>query len=128
VSARSLYDLKVGDRVQVFESFRRQPQGGLDATVVKVGRKLITVKYGHCESVFRLENGRINNDYGHSWIRTVEQAAEDLRRKELVQRLRDGGVDLRVGTQFAMETLEALVNVVDQAKAGVSVGEGQTDA
>lgn len=112
-----LADLKVGDRVQVFDvngSRMGQPRGGWDGTVVKVGRKLITIQYGnHYTQVFRLDSGRANDAYGHLWIKTSEQAAEDARRGELIQRLRDGGLEIRVGARVSTSMLEALIKALD---------------
>jgi hypothetical protein len=57
-----LYDCKPGDTVFVMEGYRKRTS---EVTVVKVARKLITVKnsYGQ-EEVFRLEDGRENSS---SW-------------------------------------------------------------
>lgn len=119
-----LYALEVGDRVQVFGGYGRRhgAPGGMDGEVIKVGRKLITVAYPGSPNgqVFRLESGRANDDYGHQRIQTVEQAAEDARRSELIARLRSGGIELRMGhdRKISTETLEALAAVVDQAGSG----------
>jgi hypothetical protein len=126
ITATTLADLKAGDRVQVFDvnGLRMgQPKGGLDGTVVKVGRKLITVQYGHSYTkVFRLEDGRANDDYGHQCIKTPEQAAEDARRVELVQRLRDGGLEVRNGQRLSTRALEAVAQALDES--GVPGGSG----
>ena len=94
----ALADLKVGDRVQVFDVNGRrmgQPEGGWDGTVAKVGRTLIHVN-------------------GHQYIKTVEEAAESQHRAELVSRLRTGGVDLRMGHTHTTKTLEALAKALDE--------------
>jgi hypothetical protein len=126
----ALADLKVGDRVQVFDVNGRRrgaPKGGLDGTVVKVGRKLITVRYGHgYTKVFRLDGGRANDDYGHQWIETPEQAADNARRDELVQRLRDGGLEVRIGRQLPTRTLEAVAKALDESVSGGSGASGVT--
>jgi hypothetical protein len=116
----SLYDLKVGDRVQVFDvngSRLGQPKGGYDGTVVKMGRKLVTVKYDHGESVFRLETGQANDAYGHQHLRTVEQAAEDLRKTEAMQQLREVGLDVQRDRRrdFSVDTLKKIVEIVKEA-------------
>jgi hypothetical protein len=124
----TLADLKAGDRVQVFGSTRGQPKGGQDGTVVKVGRKLITVEYGHSTTVFRLETGYANDDYGHAWIKTVAQADEDLRRAGLVERLRDGGLEVRMGRQLPIQTLEAVAKALDAGSShSLTAGGGESE-
>lgn len=114
----SLQDLKVGDRVQVFDangSREGQPPGGWDGTVVKVGRRLITVTYGHgYTTAFRLDDqGRSNDSYGHQHIETVEQAAENARRSEVEAKLRVLGIDLRRQVRIPTDKLEALVTILE---------------
>lgn len=129
----TLADLKAGDRVQVFDMNgprMGQPKGGWDGTVVKVGRKLITVQYRwqHQTQVFRLETGQANDDYGHSWIKTAAQVDEDLRRAGLVQRLRDGGLDVRMGRQLPMRTLEAVAKALDDTLShSLTAGGGESE-
>ena len=114
----ALADLKVGDRVQVFDVNRRPLRDGFDGTVVKVGRTLITVRYGHgYTKVFRLDSGRANDAFGHQWIETPAQMAEDARRDELVQRLRDSGLEVRMGRQLPTQTLEAVAAALDEAES-----------
>lgn len=115
-----LYALKPGDRVQVFDingARMGQPRGGWDGTVVKVGRTLIHVdypgQYGRGPKAFRLDDGRANDNYRHQSLRTVERAAADMHRMELCSRLRAAGIDLRMGYDFSIETLEALVAALD---------------
>lgn len=120
-----LRQLAVGDRVQVFDvngSRMGQPAGGWDGTVVKVGRKLITVQYKsvHNTKAFRLDGGSANDGYGHQHIKTVEQAAESLRRGGLLRQLREAGLEVRFGFTLSTETLEALA----AAAALRPVGDG----
>lgn len=119
-SETTLADLKVGDRVQVFGGYgrRRDEVGGQDGEVIKVGRKLITVAYpGNPHGqVFRLESGRANDDYGHQRIKTIAQAEEDLHREDLVQRLKDGGLEVRMGRQLSTRALEAVAMALDESE------------
>jgi hypothetical protein len=111
----TLRDLKVGDRVQVFESWGRGvPEGGYDGTVTKVGRKLITVDHpGGRGQVFRLETGTSNDEYGHAHIRTVEQAAEDLRERKALNELAEFGLRFQYNQDTPdVETVERLVKVL----------------
>ena len=58
---KTVDDLKVGDKVWWSDVNRKGIHSG---TVLKVGRKLVTVKeYG--QIVFRKDNLRTNDDYGH---------------------------------------------------------------
>lgn len=111
----SLYDLRVGDRVQVFEQWSRNvPPGGWDGEVVKVGTKLITVRYNHTESVFRLETGQINDKKysSHARIKTVEQVEEDLRRGQLIEAMRGLGLQLTNRSEMSTEKIEAVVRTL----------------
>lgn len=116
----SLYDLKPGDPVKVFDVNGRrygQPEDGVDGEVVKVGRKLITVKHSRWNTqVFRLENGIANDNYGHQWIRTLEEAADLIRRAELRQSMRKLGLEIKIGRSFSTDTMEKLVQVLENAK------------
>jgi hypothetical protein len=118
----SLYDLKVGDRVQVFENCGRrsgQPEGGWDGEVIKAGRKLLTVKWGRGEEVFRLDTGQYNSkSYPHFYrVKTVEQAAADLRRQGLLNKLNEMGLEIRFHhkSEFTTDKLEAVVKVLEEA-------------
>lgn len=114
---RTLYDLKPGDRVQVFISYKRnQPRGGDDGEVVKVGRKLITVKYGWGTTVFRMENGRANDRFGHTYIRTPEQVEEMNRRTDLLSRLKALGLEpvSYPRTEISTDKIEAIVKIMEE--------------
>jgi hypothetical protein len=117
----SLYDLKVGDRVQVFESNGRrsgQPEGGWDGEVTKKGNKLLTVKWRWSETVFRLDTGQFNSkSYSHFYhVKTVEKAAADLRRNGLLGKLRNLGLEIRFDrkSEFTTDKLEAVVKVLEE--------------
>lgn len=115
----SLKDLKVGDRVQVFEQWTRNvPPGGWDGEVVKKGTKLITVKYNYSTSVFRIDTGAVNSkDFPyHARIRTVEQAQEDLRRSDLIQELRDLGLQFTNQGTLTTEQIEAVVRALKECE------------
>jgi hypothetical protein len=111
----SLYDLKVGDRVQVFEQWSRNvPAGGWDGEVVKVGTKLITVKYEYREWVFRLETGQVNdkNFSYHARIETVEQVQEDMRRSQLTDSLQELGLQLTRTNSLTTDQIETVVRAL----------------
>lgn len=124
--ASALAALKPGDRVQVFSvngSRIGQPKGGWDGIVVKVGRKLIYVDHpgshkGPGGQAFRLDDdGRANDDYGHEWIMTVEQAAQSQRRDEVIEDLRACGLELTRRAEIDTDTLEAVLAVLNHTKS-----------
>lgn len=113
----SLYDLKVGDRVQVFEQWSRNvPRGGWDGEVIKKGTKLVTVRYHGHESIFRLETGSLNDkDFSsHARIRTVDQAQEHLRRSELITAMHELGFRFTNRADMATEKIEAVVRALKE--------------
>ena len=108
-------ELKVGDEVLVFDVNwgRRGNAGGEPATVVKVGRKLVTLKIGTWwEKQFRLDTQRINYDYGHLWFRTKKQVAEDNRRREAVAALASFGLELSRRCSLTTDRLEAVLSAL----------------
>jgi hypothetical protein len=116
----SLYDLNPGDRVQIFHSYgRKKPgDGGDDAVVVKKGRVLITVTpvgY-HREEVFRMETGRANDGYGHSYIKTPEQVEHDIRESAVRSRLHELGVRFELGVRPSIEQLEAIIKIMEESE------------
>lgn len=127
MSTSTLADLQVGDRVQVFDvngARRGQPKGGWDGTVVKIGRKLIYITYAGSRGgrsgdgdAFRIDTGQRNDDYGHQHIKTIEQAAENQRRGDAIERLRNGGLELTRRVEISTETLEALVAVLNNEES-----------
>lgn len=120
-------DVKVGDEVRVFDVNGRRsgmPEGGWVGTVLKVGRKLFTVDYanagwtrqGHRGSVFRLEDGSLNDkDFGyHTRVKTTQQAELDLRKHKAVEALRKHGLEVRLtAAPIHLAKLEALVSILD---------------
>ena len=61
--------LKRGDEVRVFETYQgemRSPADGWPGTVIKVGRKLVTIsRPGMMDAVFRIDTGRLNGTGTH---------------------------------------------------------------
>jgi hypothetical protein len=92
--------VKVGDNVVVYDvNFDKE---GSPGTVTGVGRKLFSVDGPRGPLMYRLEDGRRNDAYGHQWVKTVAQAEEDDRRKHALDSLR------RCGLQFYASGREAL--------------------
>jgi hypothetical protein len=119
----SLYDLEVGDPVVFTYSYgKRGPSQG---TVVKKGRKLITVQpegtdSEHLREVFRMEDGSLNSkDYSyHAHVYTVEEYEEWQRRGHLKDKLQDRGIQLSSPREVSTEVMEKLVQVLEEAEKG----------
>lgn len=89
---------------------RREPCRG---TVVKVGRKLATIRYGAgYDKVFRLDTTRSNDNYGHQWFKTDEQATEDDRRSAATEVLRAARLRPESGCSLSLVQLEAIAAVI----------------
>lgn len=111
--------LKVGDPVRVFDVNGRRmgmPSDGWPGTVVKVGRALVTIEHpGSRGQVFRLDGQRSNDGYAHQSFKTLEQAADDVRRGAALESLTAAGIGFarvrdRDYTTDQIEALAALVS------------------
>lgn len=106
--------LKPGDQVVIRSINERRHRGPNTAIVMKMGRKLVHVEeqFGHM-STFRIEDGQRNDAYGHEWIETSEEAAENGTRRVLLRELRDGGVEIRLwADRFTTDQLRAIRQIV----------------
>lgn len=84
---------EVGQKVIVRDINESRLGGVRHGTVSKVARKLLTVMvgpYGRPET-FRIDTGRSNDAYGHGWIQSVEEYAEELAWTEARARLEGPG-------------------------------------
>jgi hypothetical protein len=103
----------VGQTVWVHDiNSRSGPERG---TVTRVGRRLITVQCGsghRDERVFRIEDGRINDKYGHRWIKTEDEEAFDRRRGAAIDVLHAWRVGLEPGNRLPLVTLESLAAIL----------------
>ena len=105
-----MIDIKVGDEVTVFG--QRQSSGeGEPGTVIKVGRKLVTIRTKRRDEVFRLDTRVINDAYGRIRFETPEQAALILRERTARRFLISKGIDLSHRFRFTLEQVEALAEV-----------------
>lgn len=108
--------VSVGEVVWIYDINARRQEGPRQATVVKVGRKLCTLRYepGSYTQVFRL-TGKANDDYGHQWFKTEAQRAVDDRRNAAIAALHGYGLEFRMGRGRDMptETIEAIVRAID---------------
>ena len=118
-------DFKVGDEVRVIThtGYRKSPEGGHRATVVKIGRKYGTATYtrhrtayppGPVEETieFDLTTGRERGSTSNysTRVKTLEEVALDERRAAADKILFDAGVSIR--HRPTLEQVEALAEVV----------------
>jgi hypothetical protein len=110
-------DVKHGDEVRVFDVNARHQPEGWPGIVVKAGPKLVTVEHQRAFSkdktqVFRRENGRANDGYGHQSYRTLDEVA--LRDRESAARdvLTRNGVTLKMRAGVPLEVIEGLAAVL----------------
>lgn len=106
--------VKVGDRVQIFDSYRQgQSPNGEDGEVIKVGRRLFTVKrtWGG-ELVFRLENGQLNDkNFGYqTYVMTPEQVEIQNAMSGARARMKALGLEERPG--YNRLTLDQMLRVI----------------
>jgi hypothetical protein len=89
--------------------------------ITKVGRKLVTIEYGDPGSrrkttdQFRIETGRVNDNYGREYFLTLEQAEEKARRKAALAVLEEHEIEAgrgRRGGRLTTEQIEQLAAVV----------------
>jgi hypothetical protein len=110
-------EIKVGDEVRVFDRTRGRHIVERPGEVVKVGRTLLTIAYGGNkpyprEAKFRMDTGRINDNYGGVWFKTPEQTAAEECAERATKVLREAGLEIRPGHRPADVLLEALAAVV----------------
>lgn len=105
--------VKVGDRVQVFDRYRKNYPNGSDGTVTKVGRKLfsVTLDWGR-ELVFRLENGQLNDkNFGYqTYVMTPEQVEIRNATTDARDRMKALGLEERTG--YNRLTLDQMLRVI----------------
>lgn len=105
----------VGQRVWLYDVNDRANRGPESVVVTKVGRKLVTIegKYGYT-ATHRIETGRKNDDYGHTWIKTDDERAADDRREAAVKRMHAHGLRFDYGARrHSTEAIEAICDLLD---------------
>ena len=111
--------IKAGDEVRVYDvnsapARRGQHDPGEPGKVVKVGRTLVHIEYFHRTETFRIEDGRRNDNYGHQWFLTLEQAEVKDRRRAAEDALRSVGLQFTSSGRrdsLTLEQIEALAEV-----------------
>lgn len=115
-------DLHLGQEVRVFERNRRPKQeDSVPGEVVRVGRKLVDIKYGWATVTFRIDTQTINDSYGGVWFKTPEQAIADRRRHEAEQILRMHKITLDFGHRLTDSQVRALAELVISFELVVAV-------
>ena len=111
---------EVGQEVLVFNINGKragQPEGGWPGTIIKVGRKNVTIKYGSYHTfTFSMETQR-QTHLSHTWFKTLEQAAEDARRSSAIDRIRLHGLSFSSSGHrqaTSTTTLERVAEVLEQ--------------
>jgi hypothetical protein len=108
-------DIKVGDEVLVFDGWHaRHDRRSVPGEVVKVGRALVSIKFGGRTEVFRIDTGLINLANGGSEFMTLEHAERDMRRTAAIAVLTSHHIEFKTGRErsFTLEQLEALAELV----------------
>lgn len=110
-------NLTVGQKVKVYDNVGRQVQV-FDGTVVKVGRKLVTVQWAFggfspAETQFRMDEGTENDGYGHRWFKTLDQAETDDRLTAAREVLRNARVSIERASPLTGPQIEELAATVE---------------
>ncbi len=82
--------------------------------VVKVGRKLMSVADRHGRTTeYRMEDGRRNDAYRHSWVQTADEVGATERRAVVMSRLHAMRL-YDMGLQgFSLEALTAVADLLE---------------
>lgn len=105
--------LQAGDEVRVFDRTHGRGVTEYPGTVMKIGRTLVTITYRSHEDKFRMDTGRINDNYGGIWFKTLEQAAADKRAEAAEKVLKVAGFEVSLGHHPAPALIEALAAAVE---------------
>lgn len=108
--AGDMSEVKRGDAVVVLGQAGRAA-AGIPGVVVKVGRKLATIRAGGRDDTFRLDTRVINNPYARLRFETPEDADRILRDRAARSLLRRCGIELNFRFTYTLEQVEALAEV-----------------
>lgn len=101
----------VGDKVKVFDingPSHGMPESGWDGEIVKVGTKLVTIKYNYAEKQFRIATGGINDDYGHQHFMTVSAARKCVAMQAITSR----GFEVAPWARHSIDYLESVAEAL----------------
>lgn len=112
-------DLHVGQEVVLYDVNRRKDAPRPRGTITKVGRKLVTIRgnWGGRPRQYRIDEQRINDNYGHSSFATLEQdAASEQRRADLAVLSRHG-FKLEWNAKPSDDDLRAVAAILEQRES-----------
>lgn len=104
-------------------------RGPFEVTVLKVGRKYVTVGERGWSKEFHLASGDANDNYGHHHLWTLDEWASRERRVDAISRLKRLGLqavgygDPRLDT----DTIEAICDLIEPLSRTVAASEGTSN-
>lgn len=111
-----LSGVAVGDELLLFGHYDGSGEGR-PVVVVKVGRKLLHVDWPDAKypspDTYRIDSGRRNDNYGHTYVRTYAQAAAWAERSRLSAALHDAGINFRLGRTPSLATMRAILAAME---------------
>jgi hypothetical protein len=118
--------VKVGDTlllVQRYGGAREKQQVPQEVTVVKVGTKLLHIPLTERDPdgktlTYRIEDGRRNDNYGHTELWTREAYEAEKSRESVEAALKAHGVEAWRNGPKPIAVLEALLDVLERAERG----------
>jgi hypothetical protein len=129
MESENLEGVKVGDELILFlvsagyGRAGKEWERGRPVVVTKVGRKLLYATYpesvgtpGDRPTAYRIENGVINDNYGHTQVCTPAHVAEREARRAARERLREFGLDFYAHAREELSTarLTAVVEFLEE--------------
>jgi hypothetical protein len=125
-------ELEENQEVRVYERSHSTARNlGTSGRVLKVGRTLVTIRYGGSIEQFRIDSQKLNDKiYGNRvYFRTLPQAVLDERRDAATGALNGYGIDFRTSVAAKpLEQLEALAGLIRafdaiDSSTGKAIGE-----
>lgn len=110
-------DIYVGMKVKVFDVNGRrlgQPDGGWDGEVVAVRRTKCDIEYGRGgrgERTFDIDSQRIEDNFGHRYFRTLEEA-ETVARTSAAREVINEKIVREGMSRIPLEKLEAIAAIL----------------
>ena len=107
--------IRVGDEVRVYQQrrFTGGRSNGEPGVVVKVGRKLATIRCNGWAADYRMDSGFINDRYGHWWFETRGQAEAREREEAAMAVLAAAGLEVKMGHRLAPGLAEVAAAAVE---------------
>lgn len=77
--------------------------------VTRVGSKLVYVSSYGREEAYRIDSGRRNDAYAHSWLQTFIEWDEQIERSGLVESLKSFGFEICLGRTVTTDTMRMVI-------------------